>query len=385
MKIQLPSSEDEKRVENIELFYDLIFVYCVSKLTQLIGPLILGTGSWGLFPVYVTIFAIIMQIWIFTVYIYDRYLTPRIYDVLCLLINMFLLYFMANSVSINWQGSFARFHIGWILVLLNLGVHLLLREFFFKNEDQVQSQIMKRRAWIILSEAALAGISTLLFMACRFPWLSLIALLWGIILSQLSSGLYMKRPVHFSYLSERVSLVVIISFGEMVTGIAEYFQSSAELPKAIVVFTLMTALFLLYTLQYGKYIDRNHKTAAGIYTLMHIPLITSINILTGVLEVAKDNGADLDRLLIWTAAALLIWFACYLFLFYYQPGKKIHRSKDAILQNAVGSGAVAAVFCLVIGYFTRSFYLGLGLTSCVLWILTLILFGQLNKSISAAS
>ena len=53
--------EKEKRVEYIELFYDVIFVFCISRLTKLLEPMTHHFDDFSVLPSYFMAFAGILQ------------------------------------------------------------------------------------------------------------------------------------------------------------------------------------------------------------------------------------------------------------------------------------------------------------------------------------
>ena len=55
----------EKKVELIELFYDLIFVYAISKLTALISEPVNGTVAPDSFFIYIITSFVILQAWLY--------------------------------------------------------------------------------------------------------------------------------------------------------------------------------------------------------------------------------------------------------------------------------------------------------------------------------
>ena len=52
-----------KKVELIELFYDLIYVYAISKLTLLMEEPEGGIVTWEMISVYIVFFLVIVQAW----------------------------------------------------------------------------------------------------------------------------------------------------------------------------------------------------------------------------------------------------------------------------------------------------------------------------------
>ena len=87
-----------KPVELIELFYDLIFVYAISKLTALISEPVNGViAPYGFFTYIITSF-VILQAWLYFTNYVNRYGEWEWYDYILVCVNMIAVIYMANTI-----------------------------------------------------------------------------------------------------------------------------------------------------------------------------------------------------------------------------------------------------------------------------------------------
>lgn len=99
---------DEKKVEYLELIYDLIFVYIIGRNNSLLHHAENGFVTGGVFLAYVLCTLAVIQIWNFSTFYTNLYGRNGVRDHVFLFINMFLLYYMADGISTAWQASFYR-------------------------------------------------------------------------------------------------------------------------------------------------------------------------------------------------------------------------------------------------------------------------------------
>ena len=100
-------------VSNIELFYDLIFVYCINVLTSTMHHVhgdFFDLSQWLDFTF---AYLVVLQVWFFTTFLMNRYGDHSPGDNVCLFVNMFLLYFLANGISAGWENSVFTFSHTW--------------------------------------------------------------------------------------------------------------------------------------------------------------------------------------------------------------------------------------------------------------------------------
>ena len=88
----------EKRVELIELFYDLIYVYAISRMTLLVEEPEGGILTWDMFAIYIVSSMIIIQAWLYMTNYVNRYCTWRWYEYVLVTVNMAAAIMMSNTM-----------------------------------------------------------------------------------------------------------------------------------------------------------------------------------------------------------------------------------------------------------------------------------------------
>ena len=112
---------DEKKVEYIELVYDLIFVYLVGRNNALLHTIENGFFTASTYATYIVATLVILQVWYFSTLFINRYGTNGVADHAFLFINMYLLYYLADGTRLE-GGYYVRYNVAWGLILLNLAV-----------------------------------------------------------------------------------------------------------------------------------------------------------------------------------------------------------------------------------------------------------------------
>ena len=83
--------KSEKKVEYLELIYDLIFVYLISRNGALLQDMTEGFIRPMSAFTFLSSTLIILQIWYFSTLFINRYGTNGLSDHICIVINMYLL------------------------------------------------------------------------------------------------------------------------------------------------------------------------------------------------------------------------------------------------------------------------------------------------------
>ena len=118
--------QKEKKVEYVELIYDLIFVYIIGRNNQLLHTFEDGFVSGQAFFSYAIMTLAVIQIWSFTTYYINIYGRHSIREHVFLFVNMFLLYFVGEGTRVDWQDYYTQYHAAWALILVNIGVQYLI-------------------------------------------------------------------------------------------------------------------------------------------------------------------------------------------------------------------------------------------------------------------
>ena len=250
-------------VSNIELFYDLIFVYGISVLTSLCHHVEGGFLDLGIWVIYLFSFLVILQVWFFSTLLMNRYGDRSLSECVGLFVNMFLLYFLANGVRADWHETSLVFNLTWAGILANLAVQWLIKLHTYTNIDDVDRGIMRSSAICLLGQAAIAAIAAFL-PETPSEVASWIALLFGMSVWGQSKA-YRKKPARFDHVAERCSLLTIIAFGEMVVGISTYMVEMTSIGYPMGVFALTVGLFLIYIFEHDHMLDHHAKTDGMTY------------------------------------------------------------------------------------------------------------------------
>ncbi len=333
MTIPKPLPPAEKKVEYLELIYDLIFVYMIGRNNALLHHTENGYVTQSMFFAYFVCTLAVIQIWSFTTFYINLYGRNGVRDHIFLFLNMFLLYFLADGISVGWESTFYSFNIAWLLILVNIGVQHLI-ELRNHRQEAVESQQLRRKAGILLIEAALVGVHMAVY---TFTGVSIayVPILFGIAATILSGQLNAKNPVDFAHLSERAMLYVVFTFGEMIISLASYFTGETT-PRGLyfsaMAFLIVVGLLLSYGTLYNKIIDRETVTNGTGYMMLHVFLIFALNNISVSLEFMRDDAVDNLQKIVFLAASLILYFVfLFLTMRYAKQKCAIHRKNVLVL------------------------------------------------------
>ena len=332
----------EKKVEYVELIYDLIFVYIIGRNNSLLHDFENGFVAFGAFMAYVLTTLAVIQIWNYSTYYINVYGRHGVREHVFLFINMFLLYFVGEGTRTDWQGYHTQYHIAWALILVNIGAQYLIELHYQRKRGEAFSQSL-RMAMILLIEAAIVLSDIVLFRMTGTTWLSLAAILFGMgavmLFGQRKSG----SLVDFPHLSERAMLYVVFTFGEMIIGISSYFEGDFSLRStyfALMAFLIVVGLFLSYGIFYDHIIDREKQTNGLSYMLSHIFIIFAMNNITNGLEFMQEEEIRLVPKLLFLIGSFVLFFG-----FLFALGRSHARARCAYYPRLCGRAAlIGAVF-----------------------------------------
>ena len=267
-----------KRVEFSELFYDLVFVFAISKATALIHPLHSGVVAWdSLLDFFISVMVIINSWMIQTIYT-NRYGTNSLFNMVIMFINMGLMLFMSNMIGYNWQQWF--FYTCWAVGTLTLTLFFqYLVEFFRKSTDNTDRESIKGFLW-------LTGLGSLgVYLAALFPiYVGVYIFIASILLTFIVPIFLITKDEHFQvnlpHLIERVSLLVIITFGEMVVGLASFFTVENFSIYSVLNFVIMLSLFLFYFGEFDHAIDEGSSQKGLFVIYSHYPIFIGLMLMT---------------------------------------------------------------------------------------------------------
>ena len=313
---KIPTRELEKKVEYIELFFDLIFVYSLRTINGLFHHVGGSFPSYQLIGIFLFLTAVVMQVWFFTTMFFNRYGRKSLRDYISIFINMYLLYFMASGSTVAWMGYFEVYHFAWAAIMVNLAYRSWDKMMFAPHIDDLDRKILKRNLLVLLGELVLILLSIPVFYMTGYA-ISPLALLWGYVMKGMEHKLYSKRPCDFPHLAERNLLLVILTFGEMIIGISSYFTQGVSIVMNLMAFLIVIGLFLAYGFFYDNVVDHHRKTSGIGYLGIHVVMILAINSTTIALELLAGEGPHIYLKTLWMVITVTVYYYSLILMGYY--------------------------------------------------------------------
>ena len=299
--------KSEKKVEYLELIYDLIFVYIIGRNNSLLHDMQNGVVHNNTIITYFLYTLAVIQIWNFSTYYINVHGKNSVRNHIFIFINMFFLYFMGSGTKMNWRLYQTRYHVAWACILINLAVQYLLELRNYK-EDPFKVSSIRKITVILLVEAGLVLAAAGSGDTWRI-YLTTGAIVFGILTCQLiGRGSHLNAD--FMHLSERAMLFVVFTFGEMIIVIADYFEGPFTLNNlyfSLMGFLIVVGLFLSYGLLYDHIIDREMETNGLVYLFLHVWMIFGLNNLSSALKFMQEEGDMLPKML-YLIASFLIYY-----------------------------------------------------------------------------
>jgi len=339
---------NDKKVEYIELIYDLIFVYIIGRNNSILVDADGGFLNVQSVAAYLLCTLAVIQIWNYTTFYINMFGRNSIRDHVFLFINMYLLYFVGESTRPEWQSYQTQYHVAWGLILVNIAIQFLIELRNHRDRDW-NADIIKRMAGMLFVEAAVVFAA-----AVPVPELALPLSAAAIGISMVLTVFHRKRSpgeqIDFKHMSERAMLFVVFTFGEMIITVASYFAGDGSWDWSVIYFSAMTfiivvALFLSYEVIYNHMIDRDGDHDGLSYLVIHIFIIFCMNNITASLEFMRRADIALLPKIAFLLASMIGYFAFLLCL--YRFTKKKCRPGRRLLLTAAAATAVFAVTMLI--------------------------------------
>ena len=286
--------DEERKVEYIELIYDLIFVHTLSRCGSLLN-LENGAPDVSAYVAFLLFSIGCLEIWYLSVLFINRFPQFPKQRNLCIFINMYLLYYLAGGIRDDWPNYYAQIHVAAAAILLHLAFqywYALRKASGYKH----YREYMEKEPYLLVVEAAIVLASIPVFART------------GLVLSPLAIVVSIgagvggqkdkKLHVDFPHLAERVMLYVVFSFGEMIVELSGFFDEGITpegISHSLLAFAFASGLFLNYGYVYDHIIDRDRKSLSDSYYLfIHMFLIISLNYLTQVMEMLRNTTVKED-------------------------------------------------------------------------------------------
>ncbi|MBQ3816855.1 MAG: low temperature requirement protein A [Clostridia bacterium] len=341
--------KEEKKVEYLELIYDLIFVYIIGRNNSLLHNIENGFVSGSVLLAYILCSLAIIQIWNFSTFYTNLYGRNNLRDHISMFLNMYLLYYIGEGTRLHWESFQMQYHLAWALILINIGVGYLI-ELPAHRDNMEAVRTIKGMMIALFGEAAIVLIAIPIF---QFTGVQLagVAILYGILATHFFADRSKTMMVDFSHLSERAMLYVVFTFGEMIIAIASYFEGGFDTSSvyfSTMSFLIVVGLFLCYEVLYDRIIDREQVSSGMNYMMIHIFLVFGMNIITTSLEFMRNTEVRLFPKMLLLIGAFLLLFGC-LFLLLTYAKSAMKRCSRFILKTVILSFAFAGLMIILRG------------------------------------
>jgi low temperature requirement protein LtrA len=279
-----------KRVEFTELFFDLVFVFAISKTTALIHHLHHGIVSLESFGAFLVSLLVLVNTWMIETVYTNRYGRNSYFNIITMFINMALLLLVSNMVVADWQPYFNYFCgvIGTLSLVLFIQY---LVQYFDERSGQKDRVVIRGFLNVTGFRALLIYIAMLFPLNIGYP-IYMVGIIGSFIMPLFFQGHMDLVPVNFPHLLERISLLVIITFGEMIMGLAPFFTPETFSYESIAFAIITCCLFLLYFGEFDHAIDES-KGGRGIFLIYsHYPIFIGLLMITVSMTFLSEDHAN---------------------------------------------------------------------------------------------
>lgn len=122
--------------------------------------------------------------------------------------------------------------------------------------------------------------------------------------------MYQPSQVNFPHLVERLSLIIIITFGETLVNITQYFNGAIYSPLPIIIFAGVAALFGVYTLLVERFLNHHQHIRGFVAMYTHIIMIISLLSITAGIIYLKNDQASRTFISLFIAGSLIVFYLC---------------------------------------------------------------------------
>lgn len=120
-----------------ELFYDLVFVYAISRIPAMIHHPVNGSIPLITFLQFLLVVIVVMQIWLYQGIYFNRYSKNKIGDLSGLVLNMFVAVYLANNINTEWRVTFHYFNTAMAVMVATLFCQYLFTKVEENNDKKV--------------------------------------------------------------------------------------------------------------------------------------------------------------------------------------------------------------------------------------------------------
>ena len=221
---------------------------------------------------------VLVNSWMIQTVYTNRYGKNSLFNMTVMFVNMAMLLLISNMITNDWQSYFHTFC--WTVGTLTLTLFLqYLVEYFRKSTTPANRNSIKGFLWM-------TGLRTLaVYIAALLPiHVGIYVYMLGILLTFVMPITLTRHArsfqINLPHLIERISLLVIITFSEMIMGLADFFTLENFSIHSILYFIIMGNLFMNYFGQFDHAIDEEGKNKGIFLIYSHYPIFIGLIMVT---------------------------------------------------------------------------------------------------------
>ncbi|MCI6674725.1 MAG: low temperature requirement protein A [Spirochaetaceae bacterium] len=351
----------EKKVELIELFYDLIYVYALSKLTMLIEEPENGVIPFAGFFRYLVVCFVILQAWLYLTNYVNRYGRWKWYEYGLTAVNMTAAVYMANTINTDWGEMATTFNLAMLVMLLCVAVMYFI-QIRLNEQDTGAARNMLTILTVDLFLYLVAFLASVIHPGQIVLWIDVAAVLVGAFLPFFIRGRFDISIISFPHLVERFELITIITFGEGIVGMTGFFDVKHVTLRPILVFAVILCLFGCYVTQI-HYLCNHHRVDRSLRLMFsHYFIVIAVNLITVAFKFLENPEASHLFTAGLMIAALILFFAAIFSDSIYYHEKYRFGIKDAA--ESCGFLVIGAAVMLLVRSTIYGFLIGALITAC---------------------
>lgn len=351
----------EKKVELIELFYDLIYVYALSKLTMLIEEPENGVIPFAGFFRYLVVCFVILQAWLYLTNYVNRYGRWKWYAYGLTAVNMTAAVYMANTIDTDWDEMATTFNLAMLVMLLCVAVMYFI-QIRLNEQDTGAARNMLTILTVDLFLYLVAFLASVIHPGQIVLWIDVAAVLVGAFLPFFIRGRFDISIISFPHLVERFELITIITFGEGIVGMTGFFDVKHVTLRPILVFAVILCLFGCYVTQI-HYLCNHHRVDRSLRLMFsHYFIVIAVNLITVAFKFLENPEASHLFTAGLMIAALILFFAAIFSDSIYYHEKYRFGIKDAA--ESCGFLVIGAAVMLLVRSTIYGFLIGALITAC---------------------
>ena len=252
---------------------------------------------------------------------------------------MIAVIYMANTITHEWNQIYITFNISMLVIVLSV---ILLY-----GLEAYREKTMKSAAGNSIQVLSIVCVIYLIAIMCiifnkyeAVGIIDFIAVLAGAFLPFIIRGCYDKSIINFPHLVERFELLVIITFDEVIVGIAHYFHIGGFDMIPILIFGIVITMFGFYVIQVHNLMEHYREERSLRLMFSHYFIVISINLITVAFELIYGGEVNHYYAAILVILALVVFYVSVMANYkYYKEDVKLTKKDIGLMIASTIIGA----------------------------------------------